>query len=304
MLAAPIVRVEGNAICPRPEELTARVAELLPGSDAANGPDIVHLEDGNPATVQLTLRRPSGEIVGRRALDKNATCADLAAAAAVIVAIWESDVHPEFALRIDPAPPRREPPAPVDLGAAATETGAPGGGPTIFDVGAALFGTVAPKVGTAAGLLLAASWTPGTQTSSARWGIRSEAAGSTEQEQPLLTGTVAWRRLSLAVGPQLRLLSPSRRWIFDVHVAALAAWLNIRGVGFTNNHTDNTVDPGIGAGVRLMLHRGQITPWLALAGTGWLREQVASFGTLAGTSTTLPRLDVMLALGLSFCSCP
>jgi hypothetical protein len=151
--------------------------------------------------------------------------------------------------------------------------------------------------------MLAASWTPGASTSTARWGLRTDATGSTEQEQTLMVGAVRWRRLALAVGPQLRLLSPSQRWIVDIHVQALASWLSVRGVGFATNRADSTVEPGAAAGIRLMLHRGQLTPWLALGITGWLREQIA-YANPGNPSTSLPRLDGMLALGVSFCRCP
>lgn len=299
VMQAPIIRVAGNARCPTPADLSARVAELLPGSSAGGAPDDVTLDE-DARGLTLTLRRPGGEIVGQRFLERTSSCADLAAAAAVVVAIWESDVHPEFASRIEPAdgPP-----------AAATQVTAPEPqGPTTFDLGAALLGSLAPASGEAgpgAGLMLVASWTARSDTFT-RWGLRTSLSAGLERELALGVGFVSWRRLVLAAGPHLRMVSSSRTWILDLHADALAARTNVRGEGFQTNVPESFLEGGLGAGVRLMLHRSAVAPWVGLGVTGWLQPQVpyANSNAVSTTSTTLPRLEASLALGVSFCQCP
>jgi hypothetical protein len=293
-LALGPVAVEGTAACPAAADIAARVAALLPAAHTTDAPDVVRLDDDAAGALRVTLNRPDGTPLGERALARTFSCDDLAAAVAVVVAAWESDVHPEFQPPPGPAPAISVTPTSPPVPRART--------PTRFDVGAALSGSLAPTsdgAGPALGALLAGSWTP----AHARVGARLTLATTTLRDLSLASGHVSWRRFEAGLGPQLRLTSVDKRWALDLHADARLAWLKAAGDGFTNDSSAGSVDPGIGAGVRVLRFQGDVAPWLELAADEWPRGQQA-YATPSGASVTLPRFDATLALGLSFCGCP
>ena len=297
-LALGPVAVEGNTDCPAAADIAARVAALLPAAHTTDAPDVARLDDDATGALRVTLSRPDGTPLGERALARTFTCDDLAAAVAVVVAAWESDVHPEFQPTPAPAPS----PAPSLAVTPTTPPVARARTPTKFDVGAAVSGSLAPTsggAGPALGAVLAGSWTP----ARGRVGVRLTLATTTLRDLSLASGQVSWRRFEAALGPQVRLTTAERRWALDLHADARLAWLTATGDGFTNDSSAGGVDPGLGAGVRVLRVQGDVAPWLELSVDGWPRSQQA-YATPSGASVTLPRLDATLALGLSVCSCP
>lgn len=291
-LAAPVIQVEGPGRCPSAAEVSTRVGELLPGATnpaSDQEPDVVLLDEGN-AGLRISMRGADGSLRGQRLLEPTASCSDLAAAAAVVIAVWQSEAHPEFTSRIDAGAL----PAPA---VAASIT---------YDLGAALLwsvaGTAQNSVG-APGATMVATWTAGATAALTRFGLRAAFSGTTEREHPLSSGAARWRRLTLALGPQIRFAEASRRWSLDVHAAALGARLSVRGVNFAMNLPSSALEPGVGAGTRLMLHQGRAAVWLELTLARWLREQFA-VANPGASSTLLPRLEGQVALGVSFCNCP
>lgn len=291
--SAPVVVVEGDTACPTPAEVAARVATLLPAGGGTEPADVARIEV-EAGTMRVTLTRPDGATLGERAIDGTFPCADLAEAAAVVLATWESDVHPEY--RAAPPPPPA-PGAPAVAVVAAPPPPAPRA-PAAYDLGAAVAGSLAPSSGGAApalGALAVGSWTP-----SGRLGLRGAVQWTAERELELGAGAVGWRRVTAALGPQLRFTTAGTRWALDFHAEGLAAWLTASGSGFTRDRQGDSFDPGLGAGVRaLWFGRQGLVPWLELAGAGWLRSQTA-FATPGVDAVTLPRLEATLALGLSF----
>jgi hypothetical protein len=288
----PVVTVEGDAVCPTAADVAARLATLLPARATDVAPDVARLELREGALL-VTLTGADGTSIGERALDSGFPCGDLASAAAVVIATWESDVHPEFRLAAPPAvPPPPPPPAPPVV------TAAPPPSPpaSTLDVGAGLLGSLAPGAGgvaPAVGAIVAGSWTPGGR----RLGVRLALAGTIDRELPLGTGHVRWQRTDVALGPQLRLASTGAPWAVDLHAEAMAGWLIASGNGFATDLQDGTLDPGLGAGARLNLGRGMFVPWLEASLAAWLRQQAA----YAGASVVgLPRFEATLALGLSY----
>jgi hypothetical protein len=293
----PVVTVESDAACPTARDVSARVMALLPPRETDDAPDVARLAESDGALL-LTLTRPDGTSLGERALDRGFPCADLAGAAAVVIATWESDVHSEFRAAPLPARPEAAPPAtPVIVVAVAPAP--PRAVAASFDLGAALVGSLAPSsagAGPALGALVVASWIP----SRARVGVRLALGATTEREVPLGAGHVRWRRITPALGPALRLASATTPWALDLHADALLAWVTAAGDGFAANHSSGTFDPGIGLGTHLLWRRGRVLiPWLELAGAGWLDPQTA-YATPGTASIVLPRIEITLALGLSF----
>ena len=122
----PVIRARNTDGCPSAEDVSARVAGLLvkgglgggAGGDDGAPPDVVDLSLAG-AALRVRLTRADGTLVAQRDLPRSAPrrgatpggdCAELAEAAAVLVAAWEAD------LRSGPAPVA--PDAPVVMPAA------------------------------------------------------------------------------------------------------------------------------------------------------------------------------------------
>jgi len=293
--SGPAVTVNGDATCPTAEEVSTRVAQLVPAVDTTAPRDLARIEEAG-GVLRVSLWRPDGALVARRELSRTGSCADLAAAAAVVVAAWESDVHPEFMPFLGPVAPPKEVAAAVPAAVVRTPS-KPTPTRVVFEVGAALSGSVAPGAGgaaPAAGGLIVASLAPSHRSV----GLRLMLAGSAEREIPLGPGRVLWRRLVAGLGPDVRLAPASTPIAVDLHAEALVSSLSARGEGFTDNLNANSVDPGVGAGVRFAVGRQTVVPWLDLSFAGWLRGQRAR-STPDEASVALPRVEAAVALGVS-----
>jgi hypothetical protein len=286
----PVVVIESEATCPTATDVAERVTALLPVREKKDAPDLARISDRGDAWI-VTLALPDGTPIAERVLDRAFPCADLASAAAVIIATWESDVHPEFRPAPLPAPPPRQA-TPVAVARRPTTPA-----PSALDVGAALTGSLAPSpsgAGPALGALVTANWLP----SSGSVGARLAFAAGAARELPLGSGRVQWRRLVAALGPTLRLPSATTSWALDLHAEGLVAGLLTTGAGFTHDVSGMSLDAGLGGGTRLFWRGHAVEPWVELDAGGWLRQQTA-FATPGTPSVDLPRLELTLALGLS-----
>src|SRR4029079_16594125 len=84
----PAVTVNGDATCPTAEEVSTQVAQLVPAVETAAPRDTARVAEAGDV-LRVSLFRPDGELLGTRELSRASSCADLAAAAAVVVAAWE-----------------------------------------------------------------------------------------------------------------------------------------------------------------------------------------------------------------------
>jgi hypothetical protein len=327
--ASPIVAISSEATCPTAEDVAARVSALLAARDSNEPPDLARVVERDGSLV-VTLARTDGTVIGERALDRGYPCADLAAAAAVIVVTLESDVHPEFRLApgapgagpaaiaappppppappppppAPPPPPRAPPPpprAPAPRASAPVAVSRPAPAPprSTFDVGAGVTGSLAPSGDGAApalGALVSATWLPPAR----RVGARAALSAGAEREIPLGAASVRWRRVSAGLGPTLRVTPAGRRFVIDLHAEALAARVTATGVDFSKDHAASAVDAGLGAGVRLSWQPEHVVfPWLEVGGAAWLRSP-AAYAAPGGASIVLPRAEALLAIGLAF----
>jgi len=295
LASGPAVTVNGDTTCPTAEEVSTRVAQLVPAVDTTAPRDLARIEEAG-GVLRVSLLRPDGAVVATRELSRTASCADLAAAAAVVVAAWESDIHPEFMPSLGPAAPSKEVAAVVPAAVVRTPSKLTPAR-VVFEVGAALSGSLAPGgagAATAAGGLIVAS----VASSRRSVGLRLMLAGSSEREIPLGTGRVLWRRLVAGLGPDVRLTAASTPIAVDLHAEALLSSLSARGEGFTDNLNDTGVDPGVGAGVRFAYGGHTVAPWLDLSFAGWLRGQRA-VSKPDDASVPLPRVEAAVALGVS-----
>lgn len=273
------LRVTAEGACPTAAAVEARLQPLLPQLQDVP-PARAHLEPLDEL-LRVEVRSENGALLTVRDLQRAAPCADLAAAAAVVIAsalLSAPRALPQIALPSAPPPPR--PPAPA----------APRLRPQV-DAGVAVL-LAAAGAGVAAGGSLVLHAAP----SGRSWGVRLALAGAALRREPLGDAGALWTRAQLEVGPRYR-LRPGRALV-DVHAHAAAALVYAAGDGFAVDYKNVGWDAGLGAGVRVGLRLGWALPWIGVAATGYLRPQelVAVGRPDAGA---LPRFDALISLGLS-----
>jgi hypothetical protein len=271
-----LVAIDGTSDCPDAAAV-ARELQSLAATTAAHGAARVQLRRDGDALV-IEQRRAGGERATRR-LALGPSCADLAAAAAVVIASWQTELPAAAEYDVDlgnepaltaPGPARR------GLGVA---------------VGGAFVASFAPAF--AAGAAVDATFAPGDGS----WAARLALSGSGTRDLAFAGGSAAWTRFGLALGPALRLRRG--RWQLDLHAEAVAGLLYVAGHGFDGGRTAWSFDPGLGGGVRGAVWLGPVAPFLGVGVVGWLRpEEVALSG--GGAGRMLPAVELLVSAGLAF----
>lgn len=315
-LLAAAVSVEGATGCPDDRQVEERLRPLIVADGKPPGapPDVVRLAREGTSLI-VTVVRPDGSVVGTRRLAGEHGCAELADAVAVIVASWQV----QGALRertpglpAEPAAPGAPPrlaesaaspkTAPQQAAAVPTVAVVAGSPASPADVRWELAGglgmsATGPDVEPAA-LLSAAGWWRG------RVGISVRGLAGGQRETTVETGgRAAWRRASLLVGPVggWRL---GQRLRIEAHLGVGLTWMGIEGRGLANPQRHDDVLGVVAAAVRVGVEppanrRWRVIPWAEAGAFGWpVRTRV--YALPDGEGARLPRLELMLALGLSF----
>ena len=303
-LAAPeggrSLTIEGDAACPTAAEVTLRFSSLLaPASVSAAGAPPAAGAGGDRARIEMVddaidieLRRADGMLVGHRRLPAQGTCEERARGAAIVLATWESDVHPAFEreMAAPPAPPppalppatdvvRALPPVPRapekaswDLGAGVSTSVAGG----TFVAGARLAGALLSARGIGAQVVVTGE------------GDRSTAAGS---------GQAVWSRYTAGAGPALR--RPLGAWAVDANLTLIAALFRVHGEQYPVSYNASGWDAGVATGMRLIAPGKAWRPWLAIDATRWLdRRDVRE--AVSGQAREIPAWAGSTSLGVSF----
>lgn len=282
-LAVGMVEVSGTA-CPSAAQVSERLQALLsPRAQGLPRKAALRLRtDREAALLQVTLRDGTGRVISERELSADAPCADLATAAAVILAAaWDPDRAPPAAAPIDlraaaaPRPPAPPPGWSWDLSAAAWVSFA---GTAVAPAGS-IEGFVAPP--------------------RRRLGLRLAFLGFGTRDEPLGPGFARWTRLAFSAGPRYSLAKGS--FLISLYGEALLAAVLVQGVDFQENYTSTSADLGLGGGVRVGVRLGPVVPFLGGGIAGWLLPQTVLVEGLQGLQpgATLPRLDLLLGAGVA-----
>jgi hypothetical protein len=275
------IEIAGVSDCPTPDDVRARVAALSPASAEARG--VVEIASG-ANELQLRLRQADGAVAAERRLPSDGlACADLAAAAAAVIATWTSDVHPDLA------------PARPVAAATATPRHPPAAAGTSLAAAVGLAGSAAPAAGER-------GWALGVEVAGhlrgpgRRLGARLAVTGQTERSLSLGSGRAWTRRWAAAVGPTYALDGggPVR---VEVGAGAAGSWFTVRGTGFPRNLSGGELDFGGAAHLTLSMRRPWLAPFAALEVMAWPRRRTA-VDLQTGASRALPRAEVALVLGL------
>ena len=234
-MATSPVRVVDDG-CPSGAEVEQALAAMLTSSGAPpDSRDVAKLER-QPDKLRIELADADGVVIAERTLEGAASCAELGRMAAIVIASWESDVHPEFVrqpadIAVVERSPSPESPAPApDLPAAS------------YDVTAGVtFGqsdTLAP------GGSIGAAWFPrgvglGGWVLGAGDAVRTIAVGSHEARWSRWTASLelAWRWASDG-------------FVVDTHGGVTLGWLATEGVDYAQNRSDSAASLGATAGIR------------------------------------------------------
>jgi hypothetical protein len=293
------VRVQAAGSCPAAADVEARVRPLLPAGDPAVAPAVARVEQ-QPDGVRLTLSRPGLGTVAERRLPRVASCAAMAAAVALAIAAWQSEVRPEFpvAVPLVAAPiaisgnnqrSRIEPPRVAARAPPPLPTG-----PAALDLGAAA--VIGRSQSWAPGVLVRASFTPRGRG----FGASAVLAVEAIRTDPVGAGQVLWRRWEAAIGLQ-------RRWrgtraVGDAHLELGAALLDLEGAGFDRNFRHLGVSPEAAAGGRVAFPLAgggwTLAPFLEARAVVWPRRETAT-ASPSSARWRVPRFAGMLAAGLA-----
>lgn len=286
---AAAVRVEGTTACPHPDQVAARLGALLSADVPGARPDRARIwDDGDDVAVELD--GSDGTLIGARRFPRRHGCEDLAAALAVSIAGWESDVHPEFSPHlIEGAPP------PTVTKPAAPDPLPPRQWAADAGLSLGVGGSLDPRATTEDAVL--GGWlTPPSRRTSLRFGV----GGQMSQQIALQYGRASWRRWAVDLGLE-RPFWTSREGKADgwLHGFALArlAWLEMHGEGFVLDRSDSAIDPGLAAGLRATMTRGRLASWVELAASWWpVRHNVQAAGL--GDVGRLPVAEAFVRVGV------
>jgi hypothetical protein len=244
--------------CPAPADVEGRVRAILhlpPERELAEG----YVAERHEAGLYVELRAPDSTLIGQRTLPGQGSCDDLAQAAAVVLAAWLSDVHPDFAGALPEAPPPapepEKPAEPVPQPSpppppARPPRQAPSREPAPRPEPA----THRLRVSLGAGLELSGKLALQGRAQLAYvprgrgFGIEAFAAISTTRSDSLGPGTIRWRRWPVGVGPVWR---GGEGWTWEVAAGPTLAWLRFAGSGFDHPSASSGAQWGASASVRL-----------------------------------------------------
>jgi hypothetical protein len=272
-LLAAAVPVTGGSTCPRPEEVSAELARILPSSGPTAGPSARLEQSGSGLRIELF--DAAGALVGKRVLEGSARCADLAAASAVVIATWVAGLAPT-APPVEPpaAPPPSALPAPERL-------------PYSFELGVGALGSYSNGFGL--GVEICAALTP----ESGAYGAQVSVAALGAHDLSLGAGTATWQRFALGLGAHRRFRPGS--WKIDVKADAVGALLAVAGDENNPEASSTRFGPGLSVGARATAEPGL---WFGAFATGWLKGEEVAWGA----HPKLPQFEVFLAAGVAFCS--
>lgn len=279
VLAALPVQVEATD-CPNAGEIERALSARLAARAEGTPPDRARLwrQDG---LVHLELVNADGAVIAERTLVPRATCAETAELAAVVLASWESDVHPAFVGAPAEVSPRRGLAEPVSAPAR----------PASFDLAAGV--GLGWASGSAAVASLAATWVGRGEGIGARlWGSLDGARTLT-----LEPGSARWGRAS--AGAALAWRRGSGRIALDAFAGAGIGRLSATGSGFGTDKSAVSFSPVASAGGRVALwSTAHVAAWLGVETAWWLRRQTV-YRSPDGLARDVPSFEVAALLGLA-----
>lgn len=269
------VRLEADA-CPSAREIERRLETMLPATSSEHA-DVARVSRSAQG-VRIELTSADGVLVAERDLDHAGSCAELADMVAVIVASWESDVHPEFV---------HAAPAPTVAVPAATEEMTPRVRAHI-DVAAGVGPSLADSI--ALGAALAVTWFP----RDAGLGARLSAVGETTHTTDVGIRQAHWNRWLAGLELDWRLAGAITS--LDLHGGVALAILEAGGVDFDQNTHDTSISGAVLTGARWSLWFGGRWGAYADVTAAYCQRDQTLLGT---TARQLPHFQAVASIGVA-----
>ncbi len=293
LVAALPVQVE-SAACPSGQEVEQALASMLPSISETVRPDLAHVfRRGN--RLQIILVGTDAVVIAERWIDDTGACAELAELIAVVIASWESDVHPEFTRpQAEPIPAARSekppaPPSPPGPEAAA-----------FYEVAAGLALSWSDSAALAGNLAM--GWFPRGLGPGLYLSATVESTRTLDLAPGTVSGQAIWRRWIGSAEFDWRL--PRGAWALDLHGGLALAWLAANGSGFAPNHSAYSFSPGGAVGARLSRQATRRTSvWVGLAASYWPRKQLV-YGQPDMPQQEIPHYQGLASIGLCFGGSP
>ena len=291
------VEVQGTSRCPEPAAVAAILPEMLPATNDPH-PDIAWIETAG-LDVSITLRGPDGSARFSRTITSHGSCADLASAAAVIIAAWRTEHNHELSLEqpgVYPPPAKPAPllkPAPIPEATPPAPPPASIRRPFVLEVGAGIGAALDGK-----GWAGSARVDVGARVQ--RFGLRLAFAGDSARDESIENGTATWRRLMVGIGPSIALTD--RTVQLELYAQLALGITTVRGRGYDTNLSATDVATGMTGALRLGIGRSRVRPWLEIGGRLWLAPQAVAVTkeNQPVSRIDLPRTDVRVMAGLAF----
>lgn len=276
--AALPVHVEAGA-CPSGAEVERRLEQMLSSSSGAVGDADVARVVRSGEGMRIELASADGAVIAQRTLPYAGTCAELADMVAVIVASWESDVHPAFT-----RPNADLVPVSVPGGVERPE---PAG--ASLDLSAGVGTSLADSVSMGGALVVA--WFPHGV------GLGGRVSGLAETTHSVYLGTrqARWRRWF--AGAEVDWRFPGATTSLDLHGGVALAILQASGVDFDQNQSDTSWSAAVLLGGRWSLWISR--HWAAYADVtgGYCQRDQTLHGS--GVDHQLSHFQGLLSLGFA-----
>jgi len=277
--------------CPASAQVESTLASMLadPAGAAPASRDVARLERAGGA-LHVELADPQGGVIAERTVAGGGSCAELARIVAIVIASWESDVHPEFVREPADIIQVRRPPPPPERPAAT----APPPPAASYDLaGGVSFGQADTL---AAGASLGAAWFP----RGVGLGLWAQGAGDLPRTVAVGPHEARWRRWTASLEAARRFTRGALA--IDPHAGLTLGWVTTEGLDYGQNRSDSAFSPGATAGIRLgQWFARRAALWMDLRGFYFLRqESVYGTGTGAAVSeAALPRWGAVASVGLA-----
>lgn len=293
------VEVDGAGSCPKASEVASRLETLLP--DGKTPPDRASIEQVNGA-AHIKLVAPDGSLIAARELPRQESCAELALAAALLIAGWEgtfSELPVVGSPRSGPAeaaPGADANTAPILPATVVSSLGGAGVEPGIdFEPGAGLYAGRLAAGRVNPGFLIESFLRPRAGRSVTNWGLHVGAAGDWPRGETVGGGQASLKHLMVAIGPRYRLARGI--WTLDLFTGAAADLLVASGSGFSENRDGSAWSPALIGGLRWARRGARFAPWLGANVNGYQHRKLDVEGS--DTRVLLPRLEILIALGVA-----
>jgi hypothetical protein len=291
LLLLGLLQIEGATACPTPQDVSARVAALLP--DANRRTASVRLATRGDA-FEVSLLDAHGRVRLSRTLERAGSCDDLAEMAALVIVVWQEEMFASVAATL----PMRDPPSDA------------GGVPRQVQLVRAAQPPSRIRYQLAASFASAASergdWAFGGTLEAILGAQRHPFAGHfgllALSSREIVTGVpggdvqVAWSRPALLLGGRFQF--GFRRFRLDVFGDALLGLLVATGPDLSSPVYQ--FDPGLGGGLRVGWQRRPVELFVGFRAVGWLMQRDIPIERPAlTTSVSPPRFDAVLSAGIA-----